>query len=211
MSELIANLFNTNGFMPHGMCIYWRKDLLSLHVVSDAIIAFSYFAIPVILLYFLHKRKDVVFSWIFVMFAAFIMACGLTHVMGIWTMWHPDYYEQGLIKAMTALVSLATAVALVPLLPKILTLPSPKMLLEMNQRLSMEINERARAEKELADQAGELKSRASELDELNTELTNMNKLFVDREVRMVELKQRINALLEERGEPPEFEIDSKVS
>jgi signal transduction histidine kinase len=124
MYDIINRFFDSTGFMPHGMCLLWRSDLLLLHVLSDVFIAISYFCIPLVLLYFLKKRKDLVFSWVFVMFALFITACGLTHTMGIWTMWHPDYLMQGLIKALTAVVSVVTAISLFHLLPKALALPS---------------------------------------------------------------------------------------
>lgn len=209
MIDFFEKLFDENGFMPHGMCILWRNDLLILHVVSDALIALAYFAIPGILLYFLHKRKDVVFSWVFVMFALFIVACGLTHLMGIWTFWYPDYLEQGLIKALTAIISILTAIALIPILPQIINLPSPKQLLEANKKLNREIEERTVVETELAKQAEILNNKAKELDRTNGELSSMNEIFTGREQRMVALKQQVNSLLEELGRPAEYSGNSE--
>lgn len=208
MTEFFEKLFDENGFMPHGMCILWRNDLLFLHVVSDALIALAYFAIPGILLYFLHKRKDVVFSWVFVMFALFIVACGFTHLMGIWTFWYPDYLEQGLIKALTAIISMLTAIALVPILPQIINLPSPKQLLEANKKLNREIEERINAEKRLEEQTETLKTKAEELDKVNNELSSFNEVFTGREQRMVELKQQVNTLLDELGRPKEYSVET---
>ena len=208
MADFFEKLFDENGFMPHGMCILWRNDLLFLHVVSDALIALAYFAIPGILLYFLHKRKDVVFSWVFVMFALFIVACGFTHLMGIWTFWYPDYLEQGLIKALTAVISMLTAIALVPILPQIINLPSPKQLLEANKKLNREIEERINAEKRLGEQTETLKTKAEELDKVNNELSSFNEIFTGREQRMVELKQQVNTLLKELGRPKEYLVET---
>ncbi len=208
MTNFWEKLFDANGFMPHGMCILWRNDLLFLHVVSDALIALAYFAIPGILLYFLHKRRDVVFSWVFVMFALFIVACGFTHLMGIWTFWYPDYLAQGLVKALTAIVSMLTAIALFPILPKIINLPSPKQLREINEKLNQEIDERTKIEDNLTEQAKVLESKAEELDRANNELLNFNQLFTGRELRMVELKHQVNALLEELGRPAEYSVDT---
>lgn len=121
--------------MPHGHCYLWSADILWTSVVSDSLIAIAYYTIPAFLIYLVYKRKDLVFNWIFVMFALFIIACGTTHVMDIWTVWHPDYAIQGLIKLFTAGVSVTTAIALVPLIPKVLTIPSVKDIEDNRQEL----------------------------------------------------------------------------
>ncbi|MCL1465919.1 hypothetical protein LAY41_16125 [Argonema galeatum A003/A1] len=127
------------AFMPHGYCYLWKPELLWLHIISDSIVALSYYSIPGTLVYFVNKRKDLPFDWIFLLFGAFIVLCGSTHLMEIWTLWHPDYWQAGLLKAVTALVSVGTAAALVPLVPKALALPSPA-------QLEAEIVERKKAE-----------------------------------------------------------------
>jgi hypothetical protein len=99
-----------------------------MHVVSDSIIALAYYTIPVGLVYFIRKRPDVPFDWIFVMFATFILACGTTHLMGIWNIWNPDYWLSGVVKVVTAAASIGTAITLIPLIPRALKVPSPKQL-----------------------------------------------------------------------------------
>ncbi|BAY10495.1 signal transduction histidine kinase [Calothrix sp. NIES-2098] len=101
------------------------------------------------LVYFVHKRRDVPFDWIFLMFGTFIVACGTTHVMDVWTLWHPTYWLSGLIKAITAVVSVYTAIELVSLIPKALVLPSPAEIEAANHQLAKEIVERKRTEEEL--------------------------------------------------------------
>lgn len=144
MHNLLNNFFNTEDFMPHGHCYLWKADILWLNVGSDLIIALSYYVIPVFLVYLVYKRKDLAFNWIFIMFALFILACGTTHFMDIWTVWNPDYGLQGILKLFTAIISLVTAVMLFPLMPKALTLPniheSEKNRLEL-QRLNKELQE----------------------------------------------------------------------
>jgi signal transduction histidine kinase len=76
------------------------------------------------------------------MFAIFIMACGATHFMSIWTLWRADYGIEAIIKACTALASVSTAVALWPLLPKAIALPSQAQLQSMNEDLRLRIDER---------------------------------------------------------------------
>ena len=116
--ELITGLFSPSNFMPHGYCYLWNMELVSLHLISDALIALSYFSIPVTLVYFIRKRRDLPFSWIFVCFGVFILACGATHAMEIWNLWHANYWLSGGIKAVTALASVATAILLVRLIPQ---------------------------------------------------------------------------------------------
>ncbi len=121
-------LVNPNSFMPHGACYLWLPSMLWLHILSDATIAAAYFSIPFALLYFVHKRTDLAYRWVFVLFGMFILLCGATHLMSIWTIWHPDYWLDGLVKFATALVSLVTAALIWSLIPKLLQLPNPNEL-----------------------------------------------------------------------------------
>jgi diguanylate cyclase (GGDEF)-like protein/PAS domain S-box-containing protein len=121
-------LASTSNFMPHGACYLWLPSILWLHIISDSIIALAYYSIPFALLYFVQKRTDLAYRWVFVLFGIFICLCGTTHLISIWTIWHPDYWLEGLIKSATALVSIVTAVLIWPLIPKLLRLPSPQAL-----------------------------------------------------------------------------------
>ena len=91
----------TQGFLPHGMCFTWNPTLIGLHVVSDTLIGIAYFTIPVTLVYFILKRRDLPFNWMFLLFGLFIVACGLTHWMDVLTLWQPYYWLSGIIKAVT--------------------------------------------------------------------------------------------------------------
>ena len=79
------------------------------------------------------KRRDVPFNWIFFCFGVFIIACGATHYMEIWTLWTPAYWLAGGIKVITAVASVATAVLLVQLMPQALALPNPDALAQANR------------------------------------------------------------------------------
>jgi PAS domain S-box-containing protein len=159
--ELITGLFSPSNFMPHGYCYLWNMELVWLHLVSDALIALSYFSIPVTLVYFIRKRRDLPFSWIFVCFGVFILACGATHAMEIWNLWHANYWLSGGVKAVTALASVATAILLVRLIPQALALPSPEALRHQiaERRLAEEALHRAKIELEfrIEERTGELK------------------------------------------------------
>ena len=106
-------LFSQNGFLPHGYCFTWAPSLLTLHLAADLLIAAAYFSIPLSLAYLVNKRADLPFNWVFLLFAAFIVACGVTHLVGVLTLWYPFYWFAGAVKAVTALVSVAAAVAVV--------------------------------------------------------------------------------------------------
>ncbi|WP_052001800.1 sensor histidine kinase [Lyngbya aestuarii] len=146
MSLDLTTLFASIGFIPHGHCYLWKSNLVTLHIASDSLIALSYYALPISLFYFVRKRVDLPYPWIFILFAGFIISCGTTHLMGIWTLWHPDYWVSGWIKLITAVVSCYTAIELVPLVPQALALKSPTQLEEANQKLQQEIAERLKVE-----------------------------------------------------------------
>src|SRR5258708_26083401 len=126
MSEFLRSLFSSPGLMPHGHCYLWAPGIIWLHVISDALIILAYYSIPVLLVYFVKKRKDLTFSWIFVCFAVFILACGTTHLLEIWNVWHSDYWLSGAVKALTAAASVPTAVILARLIRPALAIPSPE-------------------------------------------------------------------------------------
>src|SRR3984885_7367332 len=146
MPEYLDRLFSSTGFMPHGMCYQWQGGILALHVIADSLIALAYLSIPFTLLYFVRRRRDLQFTWMFVCFAVFIIACGTTHLMEIWTIWEPVHWLSGAVKAVTALASVPTAFLLVRLVPTALRLPSPAALQHLNSNLELEIVERKRAE-----------------------------------------------------------------
>jgi PAS domain S-box-containing protein len=140
--QSLFDFFNSANLAPHGLCLLWRPELIWLHVVSDGFIAIAYFSIPIVLAQIVAKRQDVEFGWVFWAFSIFIAACGTTHIMGIWTLWFPDYAAEGAVKAITAVASLTTAIGLWPLLPKILALPSPEQLRKANEALMSQVEQR---------------------------------------------------------------------
>lgn len=145
---MITQIFESGGFIPHGHCYLWQTNLVGLHILSDGLIALAYYSIPIMLLYFVRQRQDTPFQKVFFLFGAFIIACGTTHIMEIWTLWFPTYWLSGGLKAITALISIYTASELVFLIPSALALPSPAQLIAANQALEKEIEERKRAENE---------------------------------------------------------------
>ncbi|MEG4587137.1 ATP-binding protein [Microcoleus sp. MOSTC5] len=159
--QMVHKMF-PNYFIPHGHCYLWKPGLVGLHVLSDALIAVAYFLIPLTLIYIVNKRKDVPFDWVFMLFGSFIVCCGITHIMEIWTLWHPNYWFSGFLKGITALISLSTAAVLVELIPKILAIPSPDQLAVANVALQNEIGDRKQAQEALSELMLELEKRVIE-------------------------------------------------
>lgn len=173
-------LQNSIAFIPHGHCYFWQPSLMWLHVISDAFITFAYLLIPLTLIYIIKQRDDVPFDWIFFLSGAFVVSCGITHAMQIWTLWYPDYWVSGSLKAACAIISMTTAIVLFPLVPKFLAIPSPKQLEETNAALSREVSDRKSAETSLAQLNAELeqrvKERTTELQQAQSQLINSEKM-----------------------------------
>ncbi|WP_230967283.1 hybrid sensor histidine kinase/response regulator [Nostoc commune] len=174
ISQLWTIFFTSGSFIPHGHCYLWQTNLVWLHILSDAFIALAYYSIPATLFYFVRKRQDLPFDWIFLLFSAFIVACGTTHLIEIWTLWHPTYWLSGFVKAVTAMISVVTAIQLIPLVPQALALPSPAQLEQANQELQTQIAERLRVEEELRKYQNHLEEmvavRTNEISKTNEQL-----------------------------------------
>jgi PAS domain S-box-containing protein len=160
LMEFFAKLFSRD-FMPHGVCYLWDPVVLWLNVISDGLIAAAYYAIPFLLFRFARARRDITFQWVFVAFGAFILACGTTHLLGAVTVWAPVYRLDGVVKAITAAASLATCILLVPIIPRLIALPSPAQLADANQRLEREIEARRSAEAAVRSVNAELETRVA--------------------------------------------------
>ncbi|MGB3188758.1 MAG: PAS domain S-box protein [Limnoraphis sp.] len=132
---MLNSILLSNIYIPHGHCYLWQPSLVSLHLISDALIGLSYYFIPIALLGLLKQRQDTPFRVVWFLFAAFIITCGTTHFIGIITLWYPIYWISGLTKALTAIVSIITAFKLISIIPLALALPSPTQLKQLNQEL----------------------------------------------------------------------------
>jgi len=167
-------------FMSGGMEIQGASNLdmtpllMMVMAIANGSIAVSYASIPVFLVAFRVKRTDMPFSWVFVLFGAFIMACGATHVMhilGLW--WRVDWWQAG-FDSLCAVVSMATAIVLWPTLPKLLAIPSPTALREVNRELEGEKLRLEQTQNELREAyagiEGQVKERTEELGQANRSL-----------------------------------------
>src|SRR6516162_5909602 len=128
MLDFFKRLFDTSDFPARWNCGTWTAGHGWLHIGSDLAIWSAYFTIPCILVYFVLRRRDVPFPTIFWLFGAFILACGTTHLLEAIIFWRPVYRLAGLVKLLTAIVSWGTVAALVPTIPKALTMRSSEAL-----------------------------------------------------------------------------------
>ena len=148
MASIWGELWATGGYIPHGHCYLWQSELVWLHILADGFTALAYYSIPALLIYFVRQRPDVRFNKLIWLFSAFIITCGTTHLMAIWTVWYPTYWLSGALKAIMAIVSAYTVFELVTVIPQLLALPSLKV---TNENLEREIAERQRVEAALRD------------------------------------------------------------
>jgi signal transduction histidine kinase len=173
MSQFANWLLSTDDFMPHGHCYLWQPGTLWLNVGSDALIAFSYFAIPIAIYFFTSQRRLAIrYAWIPMMFAAFILLCGGTHLMEIWTVWHPIYRGAGALKLLTGLASFGTLLTLIWIMPRALLLKTPGQLQAEVATRTAELNT---ANKQLHAELAARNSWSHQLQVTNQQLERSNR------------------------------------
>ncbi|MBF0506942.1 MAG: PAS domain S-box protein [Nitrospirae bacterium] len=150
-----------SAYMAHGYCLLWEPRLIWLHVISDILTGLAYFSIPISLVYFLFKRRDFPFTHIAVVFAIIFVSCGITHFFAAYIIYSPVYWQEGYVKAATALISIIGAIMFIPMIPKALSLPSLQNALEeikgLNKTLGKQLEERTIAEKARAESESRLR------------------------------------------------------
>lgn len=169
MNDVIHS-FLKGDYMPHGHCFLWQPGILWTNVLSDLVISLSYFSIPLALFIFVKKRPEIKFRATLLLFAVFILFCGLTHLMSIHNIWHGAYGFQGILKAMTAVISFITAIALFRVLPQALLIPTPDQLTKALHEAADEKFKRSRLE---------LERKAEAIFQFTTELLPTGLLVID--------------------------------
>jgi diguanylate cyclase (GGDEF)-like protein/PAS domain S-box-containing protein len=202
--DALLSLLVPDNFMPHGHCYLWTPVLLWMYVVSDSVIAISYYTIPMALLYLVKKRADLEFNWVFFMFSLFIFACGTTHLIAIATIWEPAYWLDATMKCLTAVASGITAVMLWRLMPVALTITSTKQLKTTIARLESEVQKRLLAEQALAKLNLNLehlvKARTEDLSNINASLRQEIEQRKRTELELFKQKQLAIVTLESIGD-----------
>lgn len=164
MLDFFRLLFDTRDFPSRWHCGNWSAAHGWLHVVSDALIFGAYAAIPAVIAFVAVRRQhEIVFPKLYWLFAAFILSCGLGHLIEATLFWEPWYRLSGAVKATTAIVSWATVLALIQYVPTALRLPG---VAKLNVELQREIDERRRAEARVRELNVALEARVRELETL---------------------------------------------
>lgn len=188
MVDWFTHAFSGSGFTPHGVCIAWSPTLLWLLVLSNLAIVVAYWTIPIALWRIAKHRADIRFSGVLLMFAAFIFACGATHLLDIVSLWWPVYWLDGWIGAATGVISLATVAVLWKIIPIVQQLPSPQQLSEANIKLSEEIQTRREKEDALLDSEDRYRELSGGLE----------KIVAERTAELAEANRRLQREVEER-------------
>jgi len=113
-----------SDYMAHGFCFSWEPGLVWLHVASDILTGLAYYAIAIAMAYYYLKRRDLPFVVVFIFFALFILACGTTHFFAAYTVYVPEYWPEGYVKALTAVISVLAAMLFIPKIPMAIEMPS---------------------------------------------------------------------------------------
>lgn len=141
ISLFFSQLFSIEGFPARWFCGEWTPFHGWLYIISNWLIWSAYFSIPVILLFFIRKRRDVPFIKIFALFALFIFACGTTHLVDSILFWYPVYRFSALVLLFTGIVSWVTIFAMIQILPQALSLRSIKDLEKLVKERSQELSD----------------------------------------------------------------------
>jgi PAS domain S-box-containing protein len=153
--DFLSRLFDTTTFPPRWTCGQWSSGHGWLHILSDIGIWSAYFAIPVVLATFIWRRREIPFRKVLLLFVAFILLCGTTHLMEAVIFWWPAYRLAGVLKLLTALVSWVTVLALVRVAPAVLAMRTP-------EELEREVAARTDAERRLKEMNAELERRVEQ-------------------------------------------------
>jgi len=149
-TSLLQFMWSTD-FLPHGLCLSWRTDLVSLMVVSESVIGICYLAVALSLAVFARKRPDFPYPGVMILFSLVFALCGLSHFVDVVTLWLPWYGIQALFNTAVAVLAIPAAWRMWRLVPAALTLPSPHALQAVNASLAREIGEHRNTEASLRD------------------------------------------------------------
>ncbi|NEQ80401.1 MAG: PAS domain S-box protein, partial [Moorea sp. SIO2I5] len=148
MLKTLQDMFSGH-YLSHEHCYVWKSELVGLHAGSDLLIALSYYSILLLLIYFWSQNQDLPLLKIFLLLSPLVLFSGTSHLLEVWTIWHPNYWLSGLVKGTSAILSLSSAIALVVLMPKVLALSSPAQLYATNTALEREIAQHNKTVEEL--------------------------------------------------------------
>jgi len=138
--EFFRKLLDSEQFMPRWVCGKWTPFHGWLYIISDLVIFAAYMAIPFAMVYFIRKRwGDLPFRGVFWLFIAFIALCGTTHLMDAIIFYVPHYRLNALVLVATGIVSVATVVTMIRVMPEALAYKSPLELQQAVDQKTLEL------------------------------------------------------------------------
>lgn len=197
MKKFFAEMLSAD-FMPHGHCYYWAPEILWSHAISNSIIAMAYCSIPISLIYIFKRRDDFKFIWMMILFAIFILGCGITHIMDVIVIWEPIYRLDAFFRIITALASIGTAAVLVKVTPDILKIPTSeewkivnKALKDKQAELEETIQMLSEKQRELELSNASLITHREELQAINEELLSSQEELETSNERLISSKDEL--------------------
>lgn len=165
MWEWLERIFG-QGFMPHGHCYLWAPEMVWTQVSANLLIGVAYASIATTLGVLVRRIVNIPFAWVYLAFGTFILSCGLTHLFDVVTVWHPVYWADAAVRVVTATASVATAVLIVPMVPRAVAFATDARLSnERATQLEAAHLELEAAHRELARREREARERASVSEE----------------------------------------------
>lgn len=194
MSDILRTIFTPGTFEPHSIHFADNPEVMWLIIVGHALSALAYTLIPLAILYVVRKRKDLVYNWMFLLFGAFIILCGFTHALHVVIFWYPMYWFQAIVDIITFVVSFATFLMFLYIIPTVVKLTSPKQMEDANAKLAEEIQSRKQSEAQIKQEIEDINKFNEEVANKAEELKKMNVLMAERDSKVAELQKEIDSL-----------------
>jgi PAS domain S-box-containing protein len=184
--DFFKRLMDSSDWPPRWHCGKWTEFHGWLYIVSDLLIWSAYFSIPLIIIRYISRRKEIRFIPLYFLFAAFILACGTTHLVDAMAFWVPAYRLNALIRLITGVLSWITVFYLVKLLPVAFSLKS-------SGELEREIEQRKKAEQLSRESERQVQTLLDEIRKLNTDLEHR---VAERTRELYESQQLVQAIVD---------------
>lgn len=202
-NRLFRILFTPRYFIGHEEHFYDDPFLQWAGVSGTVVTGIVFILIALALIYFIQKRKELMYSKIFWLFASFIILSGISQIMRGIIYFYPLYWLEAILLWVIAILSFITFGLFVKVLPAAIRLKTPSELKQINTKLEEEIergklaeDQRKQSEYDLQKKNQSLYEKIRELEKKKEEIERINEIMVNRELKMTELKKKIEELEE---------------
>jgi PAS domain S-box-containing protein len=126
VAEFWSRLFDTQDFHQPWEHALWNTGLGFALMAAHLATALAYFTIPVLVLFFLMRLKEVRWSRLWFLFFVLLVIGGLVHFLSASTFWWPAYRFHVVVNVAMAAISWVAVIALIPIIPRLLQSKSPE-------------------------------------------------------------------------------------